>query len=164
MRVISLAMFLVFACPAIASEYKVYLEQIDTALAAMPDQGGTVEGAIAEQQKLLHEGERALRDFADEFPEFSEIASFVADQSGAMLDLTLDQIEQEWHLGGAYVTAGHPNLTEDHFGVLNSLADMVVHPATAIIALRVYSSKPDARLLDQVRDEMSEVQEHIGHL
>lgn len=158
MRFIPVAIFLALASPALANEYGAYLDQIETALAAMPDRGGSVEAAIAEQEKLLAEGERALRAFATDYPDFAAIANFVADQTGAMLTMTLDEIEEAWHLGGAYVAAGLPNLTEDHFGVLNSVADMVIHPATSIIALRNYAANPDTALLDQVRDEMTEVQ------
>jgi len=52
----------------------------------------------------------------------------------------------------------------DHMGEVNSLADTVIHAATSYLALVEYKKQPNKDHLDQVKDELSEVLEHIKHI
>ena len=123
-----------------------------------------IDAAIVDQERLLALGLAALDQFAAEYPEFAGLMAFVADSVPAMTEMTLEEIEIAWHEGGALIEAGFENTTHDHFGVINSVMDMVVHPATSLIALRVYRETGDPAMLEQIRDEMSEVLEHLQHI
>lgn len=52
----------------------------------------------------------------------------------------------------------------DEKSVTGSLMDTIVHPATAIIALRDYKKSKDKALLQQVHDELEEVVHHVERI
>jgi hypothetical protein len=81
-----------------------------------------------------------------------------------MSGLSLDEIEAQWHEGGFLKEKGIDIAGMDHFDEAMCHYDAVVHPATAIICLKEYKKTNDETLLDQVKDELAEVKEHLAHL
>ncbi|MFZ7091077.1 hypothetical protein [Primorskyibacter sp. 2E233] len=116
------------------------------------------------QQQLIAMGVQGARAFAVDSPADATLMNFVADQADAMQQMTLDEIEAAWHDGEALEEIGLAMDALDHFGAQISHMDAIVHPATAIIALREYQATGKKSYLVQVKDELSEVVEHIGHL
>lgn len=120
--------------------------------------------AIALQRELIGIGVEGARAFGAESPEDAALMTLVADNAEAMTAMSLDEIEEAWHDGAALSEIGLDFDSLDHFGPAVSHMDAVVHPATAIIALHAFEETGDRSYLLQVRDELSEVVEHIGHL
>lgn len=138
---------------------------------AIEAQGNIATGSLAdvpalraEQEALLAQAHAALQDLASTHPEFADLMGFVIGETDNMLAMSLDQIEAEWHRGQALESAGYMNTTTEHFGVLNSYVDMVVHPATVVILLREFEQSGDAALLEQAQEELAELAAHIEHI
>ena len=81
-----------------------------------------------------------------------------------MADLTLEEIENQWHDGGAAKAAKIEFESYDHFDEVMCHYDAVVHPATCIICIKAYEKSPKDEYLEQIQDELAEVREHLKHL
>jgi len=166
MKTLGIWIFAMMAAGAVsAADYSDYVTLAETSSARMDQtHAGNIDAAIQEQTRLLALGRANAEAFGRDFPEYAEMMAFVSESGPKMTTMTLEAIEAAWHEGSALEDAGFLNTTIDHFGVLNSIVDMVVHPATAIIALRQYKASGDQAFLEQVKDEMAEVVEHIHQL
>lgn len=129
-------------------------------------ESGTVDAdALIElQEQLVAIGVDGAREYAAASPENAQLMTFVADSATDMVAMDLNSIEAAWHDGEALEEIGVSIDDLDHFGAAISHMDAVVHPATAIIALREYKASGDKGYLLQVKDELSEVVEHLSHL
>ena len=116
---------------------------------------------IDEMMKL---GVAGAREMALANPEATEILNFTADNAAVMKGMDLDAVEEAWHDYGAFEDAGIDADKFDHFGPVISQVDTIIHPATAWIALRTYEADGDSGHLEQIKDELSEVLEHLNHL
>lgn len=123
-----------------------------------------VDQLIGLQQELIAIGVEGAREFGDAAPEHAAMMNFVAESAPNMVSMNLDEIEEQWHDGLALAEIGVDFDALDHFGPAISHMDAVLHPATAIIALREYRTTGDAAYLEQVKDELSEVVEHLAHI
>jgi len=85
-------------------------------------------------------------------------------QAKVLSTLSLEDIEKLWHDGGYAKKEGIDIHKFDHFDEVMCHYDAVVHPATAIICLNEYKKDNKEEHLDQVKDELSEVIEHMKHL
>jgi len=93
-----------------------------------------------------------------------KVMQLVIDNAPSMGSMSLADIEAQWH-EGAFTKANGVDISGfDHFSEVLSHYDTIVHPATAIICLKQYKVFGDEALLEQVQDELTEVNEHIGHL
>jgi|TARA_B110000091_G_scaffold46064_1_gene50411 hypothetical protein len=127
-------------------------------------EGADVDGMLANSKVLVAMGVAASRAYATNHTEHAELLTLTADAAGDMVKMDLDEIEEAWHEFG-YLNGHGINAEEiEHFGVAISLMDTIVHPATVIIALNEYKQDPDSDYMDQVRDELSEVLEHLKHV
>ena len=70
---------------------------------------------------------------------------------------SLEDIEPQWHDGEVPASNGVDVEQFDHFDEVMTHYDMVIHPITAITAVR-------AGEIDQAKDEIAEVLEHAEHL
>ena len=119
---------------------------------------------IGLQEQLIAIGVAGAREYAATSPGDALVMNFVADSADRMVAMDLDGIEEAWHEGAALNEIGVDIESLDHFGPVISHMDAIVHPATAILALREYGSTGDRAYLLQVRDELSEVVEHLTHI
>lgn len=128
--------------------------------------GGEVDAdtLIKMQQELVAIGVEGAREFAAATPEHARLMNYLVEQADEMVQMDLDGIEMAWHDGEALADIGIDIDALDHFGPAIGHMDAVVHPATAIIALREYSASGDGIYLAQVKDELSEVIEHLSHI
>ncbi|MGO4854466.1 hypothetical protein [Phaeovulum sp. W22_SRMD_FR3] len=152
------------ASPGAALDVKQYKAVVVDTIIAIQSGKIDVDALIAQQETLVQLGVQGARDYAKEHPESAPLLTFVADEAPHMSDLTLPQIEAQWHEGAALQRVGLNIHDFDHFSPELSHMDTMVHPATAVIALRDYKATGNEDDLDQVVDELSEVVEHIKHL
>ncbi len=123
-----------------------------------------VDALIADQEKLIAIGIAGCKEYAKQDPKHAKLMKLVVDNADNMKAMTLDEIEPAWHDGEFVNESGIDFDAIDHFSPALSHMDSVLHPATAIIALRDYKGSGDADLLEQVKDELSEVLKHIEHV
>ena len=93
-----------------------------------------------------------------------KIMQITIDNGNRMSKLSLDEVEAQWHEGGALKKEGINIDGFDHFDEVMCHYDAVVHPATCIICLNEYKKSKSEDLLEQVKDELKEVIQHLKHL
>lgn len=130
---------------------------------------GTVDTdkMIGDMEKLMELGIAGCEEHMGEAetpPTEVKIMKIIVENAGKMKSLTLDEIESQWHEGGALKANGVDIGTYDHFSEVMCHYDAVVHPATAIICLKEYKKTKNEELLEQVKAELAEVKEHLKHL
>ncbi|MBV7296269.1 hypothetical protein [Enterovibrio paralichthyis] len=136
------------------------LEVVQGALSGNPN----IDDLIAKNKQLVTMGKAACQARATSSPQDAPLMNLVAKNADHMQTLSLEEIEEQWH-DGEFVTANGIDLDAyDHYGEAISLMDTVVHPATSVIALDLYKQTGDEALLEQVKDEVTEVMEHIKQL
>lgn len=123
-----------------------------------------VAALIADQEELMSIGVDACREYAAAHADDAKLLDLVIANADAMKTMTLDEIEEQWHDYGFLESQGVDAEAYEHFAPVISLMDAVVHPATAIIAIRKYESTRDRDDLMQVKDELSEVLEHLKYI
>ncbi len=123
-----------------------------------------IDKLIATQVKMLDIGVQGCKEYAQKSPKDAKIMNLVVQNAEKMKAMTLDEIEDAWHEGGVLKKNGIDFDKIDHMGAALSHMDTVVHPATTYIALKEYKKTKDEDLLDQVKDELSEVLEHLDHI
>ena len=165
-RTILVALFLVgFVSTASAMDKAGFKEMAkDTIRQALSGSISDIDGLIAQQEKLVAIGVQGCREYAKASPKDAKLMNFVADNAEKMKAMTLDEIEAAWHDGEALKEIGLDFDSIEHFGAALSHMDTVVHPATTYIALKKYKETKDEDLLEQVKDELSEVLEHLTHV
>ena len=122
------------------------------------------DALISLQEELVRIGVDGAREHASEVPDDATVLNHVADSAVAMKGMDLDGIEAAWHDGEAFEAIGINIDDYDHFSPVLGHVDAIVHPATAIIALRDYKETGEKMYLLQVKDELAEVIEHLAHI
>ncbi len=119
---------------------------------------------IQQNEALIEMGIEASRSYAAANPQYAKLLTLAADNADAMQKMSLEQVEEEWHEFGFLASHGIDAESIEHFGAAISLMDSIVHPATAIIAIRAYQTEKDEEHLEQVKAELSEALEHLKHV
>lgn len=125
---------------------------------------GDIDKLIEDQKKLVKIGVEGCKEYAKKDPEHAKLMNLVTDNAEAMMAMSLDDIEEAWHEAEFLTENGIDVDSIEHFSPALSHMDTVVHPATTYIALKEYKKTGDKDLLEQVKDELSEVLEHTSHL
>jgi len=122
---------------------------------------------LADMEKLVKLGVAGCKEHMGEAetpPLEAKIMKYTIENANKMGSLTLGQIETQWHEGGFLKAKGVDTSGFDHFAEVLCHYDAVVHPATAIICLKEYKKTKNGELLEQLKDELAEVREHLKHL
>ncbi len=164
-KTILAALFVTAACSsAFAMETDKFRSIVADTVSQLAAGNVDADALIAMQVELEKIGVDGAREHAMEVPEDAQVLRYVADSADEMMALSLDGIEAAWHDGEAFEAIGIDIEDYDHFSPVVGHVDAVVHPATAIIALREYKKTEDKMYLLQVKDELAEVVEHLAHI
>jgi len=162
---LSMALVVLLSLPALAMDVVGYKKIANATIKeALSGSVADIDKLIADQKKLVKIGVQGCRDYAKKDPKHAKLMNLVADNADKMMAMDLDEIEEAWHEGGVPTNSGIDFEAIDHFSPALSHMDTVVHPATSYIALVEYKKTKDGDLLEQVKDELSEVLEHLGHI
>lgn len=123
-----------------------------------------VNQLIAMQEKLVQLGVEGSKDYIKRHPEHADVLGEVVANAEKMKQMTLNQIEDQWHSGKYMRSKGYDLDQFDHFGELFSLMDAIIHPATSYIALKDYKISRKDELLGRASAELIEVVEHVKHI
>ncbi len=119
---------------------------------------------VANQNKLIRLAIEGALSFAEDSPKDRKMMHLTVLNSERMKNLSLDQIEKDWH-GGDYMRTHGIEINDiSHVSDAMNLYDAIIHPATALIALEQYRKDGDAGHLVQVEDELTEVVMHVGQI
>ncbi|NOX43106.1 MAG: hypothetical protein GXP19_05145 [Gammaproteobacteria bacterium] len=122
----------------------------------------SIDKLIANQETLIKIGMSAMSEYASSHPDVAEVLNMVKDKATSMQKLSLSEIEAQWHEGGYLKSKGvDVDKVLGQKSAAGSLMDTVVHPATVIIVLNEYKKKADKKHLDQIKDELDEVLNHL---
>jgi len=119
---------------------------------------------IAMQEKMMVIGSKACEEFALKNPGNAKMLKLVSENADSMKKLSLSEIEDQWHEKNFLRSKGIEAAQLEEKSLTGSLMDTVVHPATAYIALNQYKQTKDAKLLEQVKDELDEVLHHVERI
>lgn len=150
--------------PASAFDVTAYEEVVKETIRSVVSGNPNVDELITQQKKLVELGVAACREHGEKHVKDSKFMGLVADNAKKMMGMSLDEIEEQWHEQEFLLSHGIDTEVEGHFSKANSLADAVIHPATAYIALNEYKKTNDSTLLIQVKEELEEVLEHLEHI
>lgn len=136
----------------------------NTIKVAMSGSVSDVNKMIADQARLVEMGVQGCKEYAEKDAKYAKLMNLVVQNAEKMKTMSLDEIEAAWHEGAILKTIGLDFDSIDHMSPALSHMDTVVHPATTYILFNLYKKSKDADHLEQVKDELSEVLEHIDHL
>ena len=122
---------------------------------------------LADMEKLVEIGVAGCKEHMgkpETPPDEVKLMKITIENAAKMKSLTLAEIEPQWHEGGFAKSNGIDISKYKHFDKVMCYYDGVVHPATAVICLKEYKKTKDEDLLDQIKDELAEVVEHMKHL
>lgn len=131
---------------------------------SMKGERANTEKMISQNEQLVKMGIESSRAYAAENSEHAKLLTLTADNADVMKAMSLEEVEEQWHEFGFLASHGIDAESIEHFGPVISLMDSIVHPATAIIAVREYRKERDEEYLEQVKAELSEVLEHLKHI
>ena len=150
---------------AYALDTKTYVKYAQTTI----DEANTgfvanINELIQMQKTLVQLGIEGGRYYIQKHPEHAKLLQTVVDNAPAMMKMSLDEIEAQWHEGAYMKSRGFDLEKMDHFGELFSLMDAIIHPATSYIALTEYKKTRNADHLARASAELIEVVEHVAHV
>ena len=119
---------------------------------------------IAMQETLVDMGVAGSKEYIKTHPEHADVLGEVVANAEKMKRMTLEEIEDQWHMGKHMTAKGYDLEKYDHFGALFSLMDSIIHPATSYISLKEYKRTRNTEFLARASGELIEVVEHVKHI
>lgn len=142
-----------------ASEQEHFREAVEEAIGPIVRED--IAQAIEETEHLVKQAAKIVEEAAHGFHDKEKtLLEITASSTAQMLTQSPEELEEAWHHGEALHDKG-VNLDDfDHFSNVMAYYDMVIHPATAHSLLKAYQQTQDHSLLEQAREELSELLEH----
>lgn len=165
---LGMGMFYVLCCSAAyAADFDKFKDIAHTTMSKVTSgdvKDADIEKLIKMQEELITIGKSAMQEYSKLHPDTSKMMGLIINKADSMASLSLPEIEAQWHEKGYLKSQGVSEAQLEEKSVTGSLMDTVVHPATAIIALREYKKSKDKNLLQQVNDELEEVVHHVERI
>ncbi len=153
------------ANPAVAMDIETYKDVANATIKSIKrGKVRNIDKLIDRQKRLIRLAIEGALIYADANPADAKMIHLTVLNSHRMQRMSLEEIEREWHAGGYLRTHGIDMDQFTEMDVQKSYLDTIVHPATAIIALKQYKKSKDPALLEQVQDELTEVVQHVDQL
>jgi len=119
---------------------------------------------IKTQQTMVEIGVAGSKEYIRANPQHADILNEVIANAENMMNMSLEEIEDKWHMGKHMRSKGFDLDKFDHFSPLFSLMDSIIHPATSYISLKEYKRTRDTQYLGRASAELIEVVEHVSHI
>ena len=159
--------FLVVSSLAVAADFDKFKTLAQETMSKVSNgsvSDGDIDKLIKMQEEMIAIGKKACDQYAAKNPDSAKMLKLVSANADKMSSLSLGEIEEQWHEKGVLKNNGIDTAQLEEKSVTGSLMDTVVHPATAIIALKEYKTSKDKALLQQVNDELEEVLHHVDNI
>jgi hypothetical protein len=158
--VLALAMAAVPAWAFDAAAYRSRVEaikaEVETKTLADP------KATLARLDELIAAGGVAVREYGARQPKFAKLMEAVIADAAAMKGYSDSEIEGKWgEQGSGGDAAGVPLKSLGQFDETRAAMEMIVGPAHAYIFVNKWVTARKARWLEQARDELVELVEHL---
>lgn len=152
----------VFAPPAAqAFQSETYRTLVTETVLALESGDYDIAHLIGVQEQLIDLAVEGARAYGARNPQHGRMMTFVADEVPAMRAMSLDQLEEDWHEGGALSRIGLDLSSLDLSGAAYAHMDTIVDPVTAYIALKQYRDTGDEEYLELAAEELAEVLDQV---
>lgn len=102
------------------------------------------------------------REYGERQPKFAKLMAVVIADADAMKALPDPEIESKWgEQGTAGDAAGIPLKSLGQFDDTRAAIELVVGPSHTYILVKKWETAQKARWLDQAKDELTELSEHL---
>ena len=135
-----------------------------TVKAILTGSTGNIDKLMADQETIMKIALEECKEHKAHTPKDAKLMDLVIKNASRMKTSSLDKLEEDWHDGGILTANGIDFDALDPMAPATLLMHMVVHPASAYVALKEYKSTKDKDLLEQAKDELSEVLKHMEHI
>jgi hypothetical protein len=125
---------------------------------------GDIDAMIAIQEELIVIGMEGGVDYLQQSPADGQPLQITIMNAERMKEMSLDEIEAQWHEGAYLAKRGIEKDKIEHFGPVMSLMDTVIHPATSYLALIEYKHTGNPEMLARAKAELEEVLIHLDQL
>jgi hypothetical protein len=120
------------------------------------------KATLARLDEMVAIGVVGAKEYAAKQPRFAKLMDAVVADAGPMKNYTDAEIEDKWgENGNAGDAIGVPLKSLGQFDATRAAMELIIGPAHAYIFIKKWESAPRARWLEQARDELSELQEHL---
>jgi hypothetical protein len=143
--------------------FKIKLEttKAEVATKTLADSKATL-GRLDDMIKI---GMTGAKEFGDRQPKYAKLMAAVIADAETMKSLTDAEIEAKWgEQGTGGDVAGIPLKSLGQFDDTRAAMELIVGPAHASILVKKWETAQKARWLDQARDELTELGEHLKHV
>jgi hypothetical protein len=120
------------------------------------------KATLARLDEMIKIGLAGAKEYADRQPKFAKLMAAVIADAEPMKLYTDAEIEAKWgEQGTGGDASGIPLKSLGQFDETRAAMELIVSPAHAYIFVKKWETAQKARWLDQTRDEMSELDEHL---
>ena len=137
--------------------------RLDVTLAEVSTKSLTnAKATLARLDEMVAIGVVGAKEYAAKQPRFAKLMDAVVTDASAMKNYTDAEIEDKWgEKGTGGDAAGGPLKSLGQFDDTRAAMELIVGPAHAYIFVKKWESAQRARWLEQARDELTELQEHL---
>lgn len=120
------------------------------------------KATLARLDEMIKIGISGAKEYSDKQPKFAKLMAAVIADADAMKGYTDAEIESKWGEQGTGGDAvGIPLKSLGQFDETRAAMELIVSPAHTYIFVKKWETAQKARWLDQARDELNELSEHL---
>jgi hypothetical protein len=123
------------------------------------------KATLARLDEMIKIGVAGAKEYSDRQPKFAKLMAAVVGDVEAMKGFTDAEIEAKWGEQGTGGDAvGIPLKSLGQFDDTRAAMELIVSPAHAYIFVKKWETAQKSRWLDQAKDELTELGEHLKHV
>ena len=120
------------------------------------------KATLARLDEMVALGIAGAREYAAKQPRFAKLMDALVADAATMKSYTDAEIEDKWgEKGTAGDAVGVPLKSLGQFDATRAAMELIIGPSHAYIFIKKWESAQRARWLEQARDELTELQEHL---
>ena len=160
---IGLVIALAFAAPAHAFDTPGYTARVNGMIGELEKQTlPDAKATLARLDEMIALGVGAAREYAVRAPKFAALMQGAIADTGTMKASSDAELEDKWgESGSGGDAAGVALKSLGQFDETRAYLELMIAPATTYIMVNKWQSAKRARWLDQGKDEMTELLEHL---
>lgn len=125
--------------------------------AVVSENTNDIQALTNKLEEATNIGLQLAQDVSAANPDGKPLLDFLSANVNKIKAENLTAIESNWHHGGAFKAAGIKHDEFDHYGSVIGAKDAVIHPLTALIALKEYQKTQNKDLLATAQAELEEI-------
>lgn len=137
------------------AKYETLSKEVIQAL--VTEDTSNIDGLIAKLDEATQIGVEMAKEVSATDEKGKQLLDLLIANIDKVRSANLEAIEHDWHHGGAFKAAGIDHDSFDHYGPVIGAKDAVVHPLTALVALKQFKEDGDTEHLEQAQAELEEI-------